>query len=123
MSGDNVLHQGSPVAPGAGSRHWKIQRVTALALVPLSLWFLFSIIDYIGADYQSIVDWVSNPLVAILLVLYLVFMFIHAQLGIEVVMEDYVHNESLRVRCLLLSKSIFIVCGLASVYSIIRLVL
>ncbi len=104
-----------------GSGHWRLQRIWALALIPLSLWFLFSIIGHIGADYQVVSAWVAHPLVSVFLALYLVFMLVHAQLGIEVVMEDYVQSETLRMRCLWVSKGIFVACGLLSIYSIIRI--
>jgi succinate dehydrogenase / fumarate reductase membrane anchor subunit len=76
-----------------GVEHWWLQRITAVALVPLSLWFVIAIIRLVGADIDSMRDWVGNPLSAIGLVLLLIATFYHASLGLQVVIEDYVHAE------------------------------
>jgi succinate dehydrogenase / fumarate reductase membrane anchor subunit len=76
-----------------GVEHWWLQRITAVALVPLSLWFVIAIIRLVGADSDSVRDWVSNPLPAIMLVLLLIATFYHAALGLQVVIEDYIHAE------------------------------
>ena len=76
-----------------GVEHWWLQRITAVALVPLSLWFVIAIIRLVGADGDSVRDWVGNPLPAILLVLLLIATFYHASLGLQVVIEDYIHTE------------------------------
>ncbi len=110
-------------ASGEGSHHWWLQRVTAIALVPLSLWFVFSIINHIGNSHQEVTTWIAQPSVALLLILYLGFMFYHAQLGIQVVIEDYVHTEWVKVVSLLLVKGIVLVAGLASILSVLRLAL
>ena len=110
-------------ASGEGSHHWWLQRVTALALVPLSLWFVFSIIGHIGDSHSEISAWMAQPSVALLLILYLCFMFFHAQLGVQVVIEDYVHSEPVKIVSLLFVKAIAIVAGLASILSVLRLAL
>ena len=76
-----------------GVEHWWLQRITAVALAPLSLWFVIAIIRLVGADADSVRDWVGNPLPAILLVLLLIATFYHASLGLQVVIEDYIHAE------------------------------
>src|SRR5262244_978776 len=76
-----------------GVEHWWLQRITAVALVPLSLWFVIAIIRLVGADIDSVRDWVGNPLSAIGLVLLVIATFYHASLGLQVVIEDYVHKE------------------------------
>jgi succinate dehydrogenase / fumarate reductase membrane anchor subunit len=76
-----------------GVEHWWLQRITAVALVPLSLWFVIAIIRLVGADSDSVRDWVGNPLPAILLVLLLIATFYHASLGLQVVIEDYIQAE------------------------------
>lgn len=110
-------------ASGEGSHHWWLQRVTAIALVPLSLWFVFSIINHIGNSHLEVTTWIAQPSVALLLILYLGFMFYHAQLGIQVVIEDYVHSEWVKVVSLLLVKGVVLVAGLASILSVLRLAL
>ena len=79
-----------------GAEHWWVQRVTALALVPLTLWFVIAIIELAGADRALFVDWVRQPLPAVLLVLLLIATFYHGALGLQVVIEDYVESEILR---------------------------
>jgi succinate dehydrogenase / fumarate reductase membrane anchor subunit len=110
-------------ASGEGSHHWWLQRISALALIPLSLWFLFSVIGHIGDDYQTVINWMSHPCVAVLLILYLGFMFFHAQLGLQVVVEDYLHNEFVKLCILLSIKAIFLVAGVASVFAVLRIAL
>src|SRR5246500_2845720 len=104
-----------------GVEHWWLQRITAVALVPLGLWFVIAIIRLVGADVESVRDWVGSPLPAILLVLLLIATFYHAALGLQVVVEDYVHTElaklGLVVAVRLLSFG-FAVAGIFSVLSI-----
>jgi succinate dehydrogenase / fumarate reductase membrane anchor subunit len=107
-------------ASGDGSHHWWLQRLSALALVPLSLWFLFAIVGHIDDDYQSIVNWISLPYVSVLLILYLGFMLFHGQLGIQVVLEDYVHTESVKFCLLMISKAVFLFAGVASIFAILK---
>jgi succinate dehydrogenase / fumarate reductase membrane anchor subunit len=76
-----------------GVEHWWLQRITAVALVPLSLWFVIAIIRLVSADSDGVRDWVANPLPAIMLVLLLIATFYHAALGLQVVIEDYIHAE------------------------------
>jgi succinate dehydrogenase / fumarate reductase, membrane anchor subunit len=76
-----------------GIEHWWLQRITAVALVPLSLWFVIAIIRLVGADSDGVREWVGNPLPAIMLVLLLIATFYHAALGLQVVIEDYIHAE------------------------------
>ncbi len=107
-------------ASGEGSHHWWLQRISALALVPLTLWFVFAVTSHVGDPYPVVLDWLSQPSVAVLTVLYLIFMFFHAQLGLQVVIEDYVHGEGLRMCCLLLTKGITVLAAALSVFAVLR---
>lgn len=106
-----------------GSRHWWWQRVSAVALIPLTLWFMFAVVDHIGDDYATVVGWIGQPYVAILLVLYLGFMLFHGQLGVREIIEDYVHDHKLKSISLLVIKVILIVSALAGLYSILHIAL
>ena len=75
-----------------GVEHWWIQRVSAVALVPLTLWFVASIIAHTGSDYATFIVWLRTPLASILMILLLIALFYHTALGLQVVIEDYVHS-------------------------------
>ncbi|MBX2837760.1 MAG: succinate dehydrogenase, hydrophobic membrane anchor protein [Gammaproteobacteria bacterium] len=110
-------------ASGQGSHHWWVQRLSAIALIPLSLWFVFSIVNKIDADHATVLAWVSSPGIAVMLLLYLMFMFFHAQLGLQVVIEDYVHNESAKMIAILLVKAISVLAAVASLFAVLRIAL
>jgi len=75
-----------------GVGHWWRERVTAIALVPLSIWFVASMIAHIGSDYATVVAWLRTPLATISMILLLIASFYHSALGLQVVIEDYVHS-------------------------------
>jgi len=77
-----------------GAEHWWMARVSAVALIPLTLWFVASIIAHTGSDYVTFIVWLRMPLVSILMVLLLIALFYHTALGLRVVIEDYVHSEA-----------------------------
>lgn len=104
-----------------GVAHWWAQRVTALALVPLALWFTASVVSLAGADHAAVVDWIGSPLPAVLLVLLIVGTFHHAQLGLQVVIEDYVHREGMKVALILLVKGAASLLGLMALFAILRI--
>ncbi len=80
----------------SGSHHWIAERLSAIILAPLSLWFVYSVLGLIGADYYAFQEWQSAPGNVILMVMFLLAMFQHGQLGLTVVIEDYVHIEWLK---------------------------
>ena len=71
---------------------WWAERVSAVALIPLTLWFAASIIVHTGSDYTTFVAWLRAPLVATLMILLLIALFHHTALGLQVVIEDYIHS-------------------------------
>ncbi len=104
----------------AGSHHWWHQRLTALALIPLSLWFIYSLISMVGADYMTVVYWLRQPYVSVLLILFIVSLFYHAALGLQIVIEDYIGSEWQKVACVILVKFLAIIAALASLLSILN---
>lgn len=76
----------------SGSRHWLVQRVTAVALVPLTLWFVVSIIAHAGSDYPVFIAWLRTPFAVGGMILLLIALFHHTALGLRMVIEDYVHS-------------------------------
>jgi succinate dehydrogenase / fumarate reductase, membrane anchor subunit len=95
-----------------GVRHWWAQRVTAIALVPLSIWFVVSIISLLGADYAEYQAWIGQFGNALLMILNVLVLFYHAYLGTQVVIEDYVHGENSLIVSLLIVK--FVLAALAA---------
>src|SRR5712671_3371956 len=77
-----------------GVEHWWALRITSIALVPLVLWFVAAVIGLAGAEHGVLVDWVSQPLIVVLL---LIATFYHSALGLQVVIEDYIDNEGMRL--------------------------
>lgn len=108
---------------GQGSHHWWLQRMSALALIPLTLWFMFSVVNHIGDDLETVRAWIAHPCVAVLLVLYLGFMMFHSQLGLQVVIEDYVHHELVKLTLIVLIKGAFLFAGVAALFAVLRIAL
>jgi succinate dehydrogenase / fumarate reductase membrane anchor subunit len=84
----------------SGLHHWKMQRLTAIANVLLVLWFMFSAMALSGSGYDQVRAWLASPVTASLAVLLIISTFYHARLGLQVVVEDYVHHEGLRIASL-----------------------
>jgi succinate dehydrogenase / fumarate reductase membrane anchor subunit len=102
-----------------GVEHWWLQRITAVALVPLSLWFVIAIIRLVGADVDRVRDWVGNPLPAILLVLLLIATFWHAALGLQVVIEDYIHAELTKLGLLIVLRLGCFALAVAGIFAVL----
>jgi len=102
-----------------GTHHWWHQRVTAVALVLLSGWFVISLIVMTGASYEAVRVWIGHPFVTGLLLLTIVFTFYHLKLGLQVVIEDYVHNEMVKLGSLMLMSGACLVVGLACGLSVL----
>lgn len=106
-----------------GVDHWWRQRTTALALVPLVLWFVISVIGLLGAPHSVFIAWVKSPLPAVFLILLLITMFYHAALGLQVVIEDYIHGEAMKVATLLLMRVICIVFAVRGIFAVLKIAL
>jgi len=104
-----------------GTHHWWGQRVTAIALVPLVLWFVASIVGMAGAPLAAVKAWAASPLVAVLLLALVVATFQHARLGLQVVIEDYVHSEPVKIAALLAMNGAVLLLGGVAVVSILKL--
>ena len=104
-----------------GVEHWWALRVTSIALVPLVLWFVIALIGLAGADHGTLVDWVSQPLPAVLLVLMLVAMFYHSALGLQVVIEDYIDNEAVRLGLIIAMRLGHILLAALGIFAVLRI--
>ena len=105
----------------AGSKHWWAQRVTAAALVPLTLWFIWSILRLTDGTRDDVADWLSSPLVMAMMLSLIAATFHHLQLGLQVIIEDYVHQESLKLPAVLAMKGVCILLGLVCAVCVLAL--
>jgi len=103
-----------------GLHHWWIQRLTAIALIPLVVWFAISLVMLSGADFNMVRAWIGSPLVMVLLILTIGVGLHHAQLGLQVVWEDYTAGAT-RVAMIVLTKFIAAVFGLGAIVAILRI--
>jgi len=106
-----------------GTGHFVIQRMTAVALVPLSLWFVWLVLTLLHADYAAAHALLAQPLHAVLMAAFAIALFWHAQLGVQVVIEDYVHTPWLEVVLQFALKFAAILGALASLFAIVRVAL
>src|ERR1700748_1771566 len=104
-----------------GVDHWWAQRITAVALVPLSLWFVASFISLVGADIETVQNWVGLPLPAILLVLLLIATFYHLSLGLQVVVEDYVHTELAKLALVIVIRLFCFAFAVAGIFAVLMI--
>jgi succinate dehydrogenase / fumarate reductase membrane anchor subunit len=106
-----------------GTSHWWAQRVSAVALVPLTVWFLISLLALPSLDYATVRIWLSFPLTGLLAVLLVAVLTYHSYLGTSVVVEDYVHSAGTKLASLLLLRFLYVLVGGASIFSVLRIAL
>lgn len=105
----------------AGLHHWWAQRLTAIALIPLVVWFAVSLIMMSNADYLIVRAWIGSPVVMVLLALTIVIGLHHGQLGLQVVIEDYVHSDGWKLALIIFVRFTAVFFGLAAVVAILRI--
>jgi succinate dehydrogenase / fumarate reductase membrane anchor subunit len=115
-----VLGKGSA---GDGVGHWWLQRVTAVALLPLTAWFAISLLGLSLQSYDAVREWLGQPWVAVFAALLVFTVAWHSKLGVQVVIEDYVHGKVAKTALLLLSVFVHIAAAVAGVFAILRLTL
>ena len=106
-----------------GFSHWWWQRVTAIALIPLTLWFVYSVICLAGSDYHVVQAWLSSPINATIMLLFTLTALFHAQTGLQVVIEDYIHTKWIHLTILLSVKFAAVVMAVLAVISVLKVVL
>ena len=130
MSSKTVNSQRSPLARARGHGSAKegvdtflAERISAVALVPLSLWFVFSVARLPVASYGAVKHWVQAPSVAVTLVLFLAVLFYHSSLGVKVVVEDYIASEGKKLALLLAVKFVHAVLAAAGIFAVLKIAL
>jgi succinate dehydrogenase / fumarate reductase membrane anchor subunit len=103
-----------------GTHHWWMQRITAIALIPLGIWFVVSLIYLAGADHAVVSAWLANPLTAVLMLLLIIAVFHHLHLGVQVVIEDYIHGEAAKMACLIGLKLASFALGTAAAFAVLK---
>ncbi len=107
----------------AGTHHFWIQRVTAVALIPLTLWFVFSLARLPTADFDAVTWWVHAPSVAVALILFVPCALYHSMLGVQVVIEDYIGAHGTKIVALLLSKFVHAIAAVAGIFAVLKIAL
>ena len=110
-------------AAKTGVHHWWAQRLTAVALLPLSLYFVLSVLMLAGAGHDQMAAYMAEPWNAVLYLCLIAALFYHLVLGLQVVIEDYVNNEATRMISIMLVKGACIFCALACALSVLKLAL
>lgn len=106
-----------------GTGHWWAQRMSAVALIPLMLWFVVGIAANSGASHAQAVAWIGAPVNAVLLILLLATAFYHAALGLQVILEDYVSDRAVRTVAITLVRFAAALLAVTSVFAILRIAL
>jgi succinate dehydrogenase / fumarate reductase membrane anchor subunit len=104
-----------------GVDHWWAQRVSSVALVVLGLWLVASLVALAGADRARVVAWLHGPLAAVLLMLTLAAAFYHSALGLQVVIEDYVHSEWVKIPAIVAMRLLCLALGVAGIFAVLRI--
>ena len=104
-----------------GTHHWWMQRVTAIANLPLMIFFIIFIIAHLGASRAELVAAIANPMIAILLSLTMISVLWHMRLGLQVVIEDYVHGAATKLAAILANTFFTAALGVAALYAILKM--
>jgi succinate dehydrogenase / fumarate reductase membrane anchor subunit len=104
-----------------GSGHWWIERLTAIALLPLTVWFVWSLLCLPSFAYADVVQWIAGPWTSVLLILFVLAASWHSQLGVQVFIEDYVHGPGSKFLSLLLSNFAHVVVAAAGVFAVLKI--
>ena len=103
----------------AGTHHWWMQRVTSIALVPLSIYWLCALKHITDTDQMAFTAWLGKPVNGIAAILFIIAAFYHAMLGLQVIIEDYVHGEGCKLASLLLNKLAFFALGAVCIFAVL----
>jgi succinate dehydrogenase / fumarate reductase membrane anchor subunit len=108
-------------AARSGTEHFWRQRLTAVANVPLSIGFVLIVVGLLGRNHAAVVQILGSPLVAVVMLLFILSVTTHMRIGMQVIIEDYVHDEIWKLVSLMLNTFFSFAVGLAAVYAILKL--
>jgi succinate dehydrogenase / fumarate reductase, membrane anchor subunit len=103
-----------------GVHHWWLQRLTSIALVPLTIWFMVSLLSLPSLDHVTVMAWMAQSWTALLLILLVLVATYHSQLGVRVVVEDYVHANGMRTLTLVILTFVHALIAVAGVFAILK---
>ena len=106
-----------------GVSHWKLQRISAIAMIPLVIWFTSSLMLVLMEGYEQSIEWLQSPINATGLILLFGTLYFHAASGLQVVIEDYVHHEGLKTVSLILIKLLSVLLGILSILCVLKIYL
>ena len=106
-----------------GVVHWKLQRISAIAMIPLIIWFVSSLVFSLFNGYDQSINWLQSPLNATGMVLLFGTLYFHAASGLQVVVEDYVHNKGLKIMSLIIIKLLSVLLGVLSILCVLKIYL
>lgn len=102
-----------------GTLHFIVQRLSAIALIPLTLCFVFASLHLVGAEYQTVVAWFTSPFNALLMISFVLISAWHGALGAQVIIEDYVHSDSMKIFLLIIMKLTMGLTAIAGVWFVV----
>jgi succinate dehydrogenase / fumarate reductase membrane anchor subunit len=105
----------------SGAHHWWMQRVTSIALLPLTIWFILSLATGAGMTHGEVLLWIGSPLNAVLLLALIGLTFHHTASGLQVVIEDYTKHEGLKIGAILAVKGLCWLLGIAAALAVLRI--
>jgi len=106
----------------SGTGHWWFQRVTAIALIPLTVWLILLLDSSFHASYQDTVTWLSTPVNSVCIIAWIIGVYYHAALGVQVVIEDYVAGEGRKIISVWLANLAFLVLAIAALIAVFRII-
>ncbi len=104
-----------------GTVHFWMQRISAIALIPLSIWMVIYTRHIMQTDYAEMLAWISTPCNSILAICWLVAAFYHAAIGLQVIMEDYIHSEWRKLTTIWAMKLLFLFLAISAIFAVFRL--
>ncbi|HTQ14983.1 MAG TPA: succinate dehydrogenase, hydrophobic membrane anchor protein [Rhizomicrobium sp.] len=123
MSLETPLHRVQGLgAAHSGTTHFWRQRITAVALIPLAIWFAVSALRFVGAQSFDVTTFFQHPIDAALMGVFIVILLYHMQIGLQSVIDDYIHHTGLKIAAIIFNRGFAILVGVVSVVALLRIV-